>query len=512
MVIRIGRALACCVLLLSGLAWLVPVAAVEPASTTPAQSDYWQIEAVPTPSDVVLEVSALEWVPASPAAPEGMLAVATRRGDIWLATGVEGDLSKVTWKRFAEGLHEPFGLAWRDGPDGTWLYVTQRGELSRLRDETGDGVADVYETVSDAWGINGDYHEYAFGSKFDREGRIWIVLCLTASTSSDAPFRGWCVRVAEDGTMIPTCSGIRSPGGIGFGCDGEVYYTDNQGPWNGSCSLKHLVPGDFMGNPAGNKWYTQAPGMGSAPEEPKSGSRITAETRRIPRLRPPAVVFPYALMGQSAAGILCDSTQGRFGPFAGQLFVTDNSHSMVMRCALETIHGVKQGGCFPMLAGLRSGSLAEQFSPGGRLFVGGTNRGWGSRGPGSFALERVTWTGRTPFEIRAIRAIAGGFELEFTHPVDPATAADLRSYAARGFTYIYQSAYGSPVVDNEPCPVQKAEPTADGRSVRLMLGNLREGMIHEIRAAGIRAAASADGAAGQPLLHDTGWYTLNRLP
>ena len=477
---------------------------VAPAADTPpaVQQDFWRVEPVPTPPDVVLEVSGLEWIPAAPGEAGDRLAVASRRGDIWLATGVEGELAQVRWQRFAEGLHEVLGLAWRDG----WLYVTQRGEVSRLRDEDGDGAADLFETVSDAWGINGDYHEYAFGSKFDRDGDLWVVLCLTGSGDNKSRFRGWCLRVREDGTTVPTCSGIRSPGGIGFDADGAAYYTDNQGPWNGTCSLKHLVPGDFMGSPTGNSWYDEAPGMGPRPEDPKSGSRIATEARRIPRLRPPAILFPYNTMGQSAAGVVCDTTQGAFGPFAGQVLVTDQSHSIVMRCALETVAGVRQGACFPMLAGLRSGTLVEQFSPRGMLFLGGTNRGWGSRGAGDFALERVTWTGRTPFEIRMMRVIPGGFELEFTEPVDPRTAADPASYTAKGFTYIYQSSYGSPVVDEEPCPVERAEPDADGRRVRLTLGNLREGCIHELRAAGVRSAA------GVPLLHDTGWYTLNRLP
>jgi len=470
------------------------------AAAEPVQGDFWRVEPVPTPPDAVMEVGALEWIPGRDGKPD-LLAVATRRGEIWMAAGVEGDLTKVTWRRFAEGLHEVLGLAWRDG----WLYVTQRCEVSRLKDETGDGAADRFETVADGWGINGDYHEYAFGSKFDREGRIWVVLCLTGSFTSEGRFRGWCLRVGERGDVIPTCSGIRSPGGIGMDADGEVYYTDNQGPWNGTCSLKHLVPGDFMGNPAGNKWYPQAPDLGPAPEEPKSGSRIAAEAARIPRLRPPAILFPYGTMGQSAAGVVCDTTGGAFGPFAGQLFVTDQSHSTVMRCALETVDGVRQGACFPLLAGLRSGTLVEQFSPRGMLFVGGTNRGWGSRGAGDFALERVTWTGRTPFEIRRLRLLPDGFDVEFTEPVDPRSAADPASWAAKGFTYIYQSSYGSPVVDEEPCAVTAARPAADGRSVRLTVTNLRAGVIHELKAAGVRSAA------GLPLRHDTGWYTLNRL-
>ena len=491
--------------------WLMVLAgwSLAAAGLAAEQADFWTIEQLPTPPDTELEVGALEWIPGTNGRPD-RLAVASRRGEVWMATGTEKDTAGIRWQRFAAGLHEVLGLAWRPadgvGPDSGWLYVTQRGEVSRLADDDGDDRADRFETVSDGWGINGDYHEYAFGSKFDSAGDIWVVLCLTGSSSSKSLFRGWCLRVNENGTTVPTCSGIRSPGGIGFGCDGAVYYTDNQGLWNGTCSLKHLVPGDFMGHPGGNRWYEQAPGMGEPPVEPKSGSRIATEMQRIKQLRPPVVQFPYDLMGKSAAGVVCDSTGGAFGPFAGQLLVTDQSHSIVMRCCIEEIDGIRQGACFRMLEGFRSGSLAEQFSPAGTLYVGGTNRGWGSRGPGSFALERVRWTGQLPFEIRTMRILPAGFELEFTKPVDPATVADLASYEARGFTYIYQSGYGSPVVDEEPCPISAAERSADGQRVRLTVGNLREGCLHELRAAGLRSTT------GEPLRNNTGWYTLNRLP
>ena len=483
---------ALCVGLCLALASTAAARAAETAAK-PIEKDFYAIDAVEIPAGAILEVGALEWIP------DGRLAVATRRGEIWIAS--DPAAAKPRWQRFAHGLHEVLGLAWQDG----WLYVTQRPEVSRLRDTTGDGIADDYETVNAGWGVSGDYHEYAFGSKFDRDGNLWVALCLTGSYDSKAPFRGWAVRVTPDGRMIPTTSGVRSPGGIGFDADGNVLYTENQGPWNGCCSLKHLVPGDFVGHPGGFAWYDRAPEMGPKPEEPKSGSRWAAEFKRIPRLRPPAVMFPYDLMGKSAAGVACDTSGGRFGPFSGQVFVSDQSQSILMRCSLETVDGVLQGACFRFREGFRSGSLALQFAPNGSLYVGGTNRGWGSRGPGDFALERVTWSGKTPFEILAMRAVPGGFELEFTEPVDPKTGADVTSYSARGFTYICQSSYGSPVVDEEPCPVEKAEPTADGRRVRLTLGNLREGVIHELKATAVR------NAAGLPLLHDTGWYTLNRL-
>jgi glucose/arabinose dehydrogenase len=469
-------------------------ASAEPPAKKLDENHFYRIAEVRIPEGIFLEASGLDLLP------DGRLAVASRRGEVWLVTDPAGE--KPQWKRFAHGLHEVLGLAWKDG----WLYVTQRPEVSRLRDTDGDGEADVFETVADGWGVTGDYHEYAFGSKFDRDGAIWVALCLTGSYQSDAPFRGWAMRVMPDGRLVPTTSGVRSPGGIGFDCQGHVLYTDNQGPWNGSCALKRLVPGGFVGHPAGLRWYDRAPEMGKKPEEPKDGGRWAAEVKKIPELVPPVVVFPYDLMGKSAAGIACDSTAGKFGPFAGQVFVTDQSHSIVMRCCLEEIDGVLQGACFKFREGFRSGSLVLQFAPDGSLYVGGTNRGWGSRGAGDYALERVSWTGETPFEIRTMRAVPGGFELEFTQPVDPATAASVASYAARGFTYIYHSTYGSPVVDEEPCPVEAAEVSADGLRVRLSIKNLRECVIHEVKATGVRSAT------GQPLLHHTGWYTLNRLP
>ena len=490
-------------LLLATIAAVAPPrapAAEDAAVRAPVESDFYSIEKLEIPPRAFLEVGALEWLPGD------RIAVASRRGEIWFVDDPAGAAPK--WTRFAHGLHEVLGLAWKDG----WLYVTQRPEVSRLRDTDGDGEADDLETVADGWGVSGDYHEYAFGSKFDADGNIWVVLCLTGSFSSEVPFRGWAVRVTPDGRTIPTTSGIRSPGGIGFGCDGTVLYTDNQGPWNGSCALKELRPGEFVGHPGGFKWYDLAPEMGPRPEEPRSGSRWAEEMKRIPQYRPAAVVFPYDLMGKSAAGVVCDTSRGKFGPFAGQVFVTDQSHSFLMRCALERVDGILQGACIPFREGFGSGSLAVQFAPDGSLYVGGTNRGWGSRGGGDYALERLVWTGEVPFEILAMKAMPDGFELEFTSPADKATAADVTSYSARGFTYIYQSAYGSPVVDEEPCEIVSATPSDDGTRVRLRMKNLREGVIHEVKCPGVRSAPSADVPAGQPLLHPTGWYTLNRLP
>ena len=127
------------------------------------------------------------------------------------------------YRLFASGLTEIFGLAESEGV----LFATQQTEVTRVRDLDGDGRADLFETVSDRWGFGAE-HEFTYGSNFDRNGHIWVTCCLSGSYTSDHPFRGWCLRVAADGTTIATASGIRSPGGVGFNREGDAFYTENQ--------------------------------------------------------------------------------------------------------------------------------------------------------------------------------------------------------------------------------------------------------------------------------------------
>ncbi len=469
-----------------------------PVASVPVETDFYPAVRYTIPKDIVLEAGAVEPLP------DGTLAVATRRGDIYRVHNAwSGDPDAARFELFAQGLHEVLGMSLKDG----WLYATQRGEITRLRDTNNDGRADELETFNDSWGINGDYHEYAFGSPFDRDGNMWVVLCLTGSFGSDSPWRGWALRIDEQGNMTPTCSGIRSPGGIAFNAAGDVFYTDNQGPWNGTCSLKWLRPGSFQGHPAGNKWYAQTKGgMESAPKEPESGSRIMTEADKIPTFEPPAILFPYQKMGQSASGIACDTSGGKFGPFSEQLFVGDVTHSTVMRCFLEQVDGHYQGACFPFREGMASGSLALRMTDDGSLFVGGTNRGWGSRGTAPFALERLHWTGKVPFEIQEMRAKPDGFELKFTQPVDPETAGKAESYSIETYCYIFQSSYGSPEVDHTSPKITSVAVADDHQTVRLTIDGLQRGHVHELHAAGVRNTDQ------QPLLHDVGYYTLNYIP
>jgi hypothetical protein len=186
--------------------------------------------------------------------------------------------------------------------------------------------------------------------------------------------------------------------------------------------------------------------------------------------------------------------------------VGDQTHSTVMRVTLEKVNGVYQGACYPFRAGFGSGSLSLKMCPDGSLFVGGTNRGWGSRGIKPYSLDRLVWTGKTPFEIQEMRAKPDGFELAFTKPVDPVTAGAIESYKLQTYTYIFQAQYGSPEVDHTTPAIEKLDVSSDRQRVRLYVKGLQQGHIHELVATGVR---SAD---GQGLLHPEAYYTLNYIP
>ena len=448
---------------------------------------HYRVMALPVPQDLVLEVGGQAFLS------DGRPVVSTRRGDVWIVDGAfEEPPVHARYSQFATGLHEPLGAAVRREQGRDVVYVVQRGELTRLVDVDGDFVADRYETVCDAWGLSGNYHEFAFGPKFDREGNAWVTLNVGFCGSlgkAIVPWRGFAAKITPAGEFIPVCDGLRSPNGIGFDAEGNAFYVDNQGDWVATNRLALLAPKSWHGHPASLRWRDDLKGPD---DQPKRAD--------------PVVWFPYKKMGQSAADVLLDDTGGKFGPFAGQLFVGDQMNCSVMRVALEQVDGVHQGACFPFLEGLDSGTNRLAFAADGSLFVGQTDRGWGSLGRKSYGLERVVYTGVAPFEVLSMHALPTGFELRFTADVDEKSALDPKSYDLQSYGYEYHADYGAPEDELQTLTVTRAT-LAGPRAVRLAVQGLRAGFVHELAARGVQRRGD-----GAKLLHSQAYYTLVRIP
>src|SRR5699024_5892937 len=226
--------------------------------------------------------------------------------------------------------------------------------------------------------------------------------------------------------------------------------------------------------------------------------------KRHPELKLPSVWFPQGIMGISTSGIL-NIDPADFGPYKNQLLVGDQGQSKIMRVDLEKVDGKYQGACFPFREGFSSGVLRLLWGKGATLYVGMTGRGWPSMGGKKYGLQRLTWTGKVPFEMKTIHATSYGFDVTFTKPVNKQDAEKINSYQITNFTYKYHSGYGSPIIDKKACSVTKAEVAENGTTVKLYVDGLRKGYIHEVKIKGIHSAE------GQPPLHDFAYYTMNNF-
>jgi hypothetical protein len=466
----------------------------------------------PSPDGLPLEISGMAMLD------DSRLAVAIRKGEVWILDGVYDETANdIHYQRFAHALHEPLGLLLHQGD----LYTAQRSELTRLRDTDGDYVADEYLTAAKGWGLTGHYHEYAYGPKLDGQGNLWVTLNIGMGLSEEhlqrvipspamgyqqALWRGWGMKLTPDGELVPVCAGMRSPSGLGANLQGDMFYTDQQGNWVATNSLHWMRPGAFFHHAEALASIGQSGSpitdVGPVPD----GLPFPLAIKKFHVMRPPAVWFPYKKVGQSATDIMVDASEGKFGPFAGQLFIGEFTQAGVNRVFLETVDGEYQGACFPFRLGFASAVLRLIQGSDGSMFAGLTNRGWSSLGSDSYGLQRLIWTGKTPFEIREVQAKSDGFLLVFTLPVDPISASDPLSYRLSSHTYMYQSSYGSDEIQRQDLSVESAAVSDDRMSVHLRIDGLRELYVHEIVAAGVRDER------GQPLLHPDAYYTLNRIP
>lgn len=475
------------------------------AGASAAESRYYQMFTMPVPEECVLEVGGLAF------RPDGKLLVCTRRGEIWVVENPEADSpDDIRFRRFTGGLHEALGM---HVIDNNSLYVVQRPELSKLTDTNGDGIADKFETVCDKWGVSGDYHEYAFGPAVDKDGKFFITLNVGfgGGHQAKAAWRGWCVKVdPKTGEMEPWAYGLRSPNGVTVAPDGEIFFSDNQGEWLPTNKLHHVQRGKFYGHQASLKWLQDSPFAGKASDKVPSGMRFDGGAvgnipeGTFPEMEPASILLPYGRMGQSTSEPVWDTTDGKFGPFAGQCFVGDQTRSIVMRVAMEKVNGVYQGAAFPFRSGFQCGVNRLTFGPDGSLYVGQTSRGWGSVGGKPYGLQRLRYTGELPMEIHNVSLTPDGFDLTFTKPVDPKTVKD-DAVSALSFTYLYSSRYGGDEVDKGPETVKDVRLSEDGMTVSFRGPNLRKGRVYEIRLLGI---TSAD---GDPVVHPEAYYTINEL-
>jgi len=418
---------------------------------------------------------------------DGRAAICTWSGDVWIVSGIDEGLEKLSWRRFATGLFQPCGLKIVKDT----VYVVARDQITRFHDLNGDGEADFYENFNNDCAEKGNYHEFAMDLETDRDGNFYYSkggLGANFPAGPAARHHGCLLKVSKDGSKLEiVATGIRAGAGLGIGPAGELTISDNDGHWGPASRLNWVKKGGFYGDPN------------------------TAHRDTLPKEPDPPLCYIHRSVDNSAGGQIW-VTGDKWGPLTGHLLHLSYGTYSLFHVLHENVGGVRQGGVVRFPLSFASGALRARWGPqDGQLYVAGL-KGWSSGASRDGCLQRVRHTGKPLRMVSEMHVKKDAIELTFTDPVDAETAGDPDSYLAQQWNYLYSEKYGSPdfsVVNpkkegRDPVEIKLAKVSTDGRRVTLEMPGLKPVMQQMIRF----KIRSADGA---PISQEI-WHTIHKVP
>lgn len=443
--------------------------------------------------------------------PDNTTVIATRTAGIWR-------MVKGQWHLFAEGTFDSLGVLVED-KKGLSVIAGQKVELTRIRDTNGDGIADSYETLFDAHSYHGNYHSYMHGPVRGKDGAYYISINLAdggdgSTYKADGKYMGtqgglsgWNIRVEPNGKFSLWANGLRSPAGLGTAPDGRLWYSDNQGEFMGTSKVFVIEKDKFYGHPSG---LVDLPGM--TPDSPEIA------WDKVQNKRTDAIVLlPHNRVANSPGNPAWDTTKGKFGAFASQMIMGDQTQSNLLRIAFQTVDGVEQGSVMPFIDGLESGVMRPLFLKDGSLLLGQTGRGWQAKGGHVASLQRIVWDGKTIAPaIKEMLATATGFSLELTQPVEKNITTEQLQALLSLESWVYRDApdYGSDELGLQQETIKSVSLSDDRKSIRIDLASLTQAKIHPQQTARVYHAqlkTQALFSKNAPEKMDA-YYTLYKFP
>lgn len=426
-------------------------------------------------------------------------------GEIWLISNPTAkNRAGVRGLKIAHGLNEPCGVC----VVGNSFYVSQRNNILRFDEDRARRSWRV-RVVARGWQTN-DFHQISAGLLHEpgptegHPGFLWMARSPGLGLEKNPPNHGsvWKIDLSKPaGQNIEAITGgHRTPNGLAFGPENELFVIDNQGEWTPANELNHVQQGKFYG------FY-----------QPDHPPQAYASPFQPPDPDAPFVEITEAAVKLPQDEIANSPTQPLMFPaghqFAGQLALPDMRYGGINRVWLEKIDGVWQGCVMRYTQGLAAGPNRMLFGPDGSIYVGGIGgqhaSTWywldGHDQPTFQSLERLTPTGKTAFEIDHVRATADGLEIIFTEPVAAGWLADPANFVVRQWTYRATAGYGGPKLDESVLPITACSPTSDGHRVQLTIPGRKPGYVLHLRTDPVSTS-------GNSIWSGDVWYTLNRLP
>jgi hypothetical protein len=417
--------------------------------------------------------------------PDGRIAVCTFHGDVWIVSGVDDTLAKLTWKRFATGLFQPLGLKVVKGQ----IYVAGRDQITRLQDLNKDGEADFYENFNNDTVVTPNYHEFVLDLHTDAKGNFYYAKGAPWEPTVTSPHQGTILKVSPDGKKLEVfATGLRAPNGMTVGPDGTVLVGDNQGHWMPSSKLNLVKPGAFMGMvPAAQRElklrYTNGVEIVGNPSDPafRQANKLKGWDAAMPI--PTSYDEPIAwvpMRWDNSSGGQVFVTSDKWGPWKGAPLFMSYGKCLLYGVLMDEVEGTTQATLVPFNLKFASGIMRGRFSDrDGQLYLSGL-KGWQNSASRDGGLYRVRYTGKPVRMPVKAHAAKNGIQLTFASELDAKTAEDAQSYAVELWNYRYSGSYGSPELSvkepgktkHDKLEVKSAKLAADKRSLFLEVEGL----------------------------------------
>ncbi|MEY2407387.1 MAG: hypothetical protein QOF48_57 [Verrucomicrobiota bacterium] len=402
--------------------------------------------------------------------PDGRAAICTFHGDVWVVSGIDEKLEKLTWRRFATGIFQGLGLKVVDGK----IYVLGRDQITRLHDLNNDGEADFYENFNNDTVVTANYHEFCLDLHTDSKGNFYFFKGSPWSPDVKSPHQGTLLKVSKDGAKLEVfATGFRAPNGSAIGPHDEITVSDNQGHWMPSSKLNLVRKNGFYGMmPAAQHELTMVRNGTNLllnPSDPQARAAFKVKASDgdapIPIGYDQPICWLPMNMDNSSGGQVW-ATSDKWGPLKNHLLFMSYGRGTLFYVMQEQIEGVTQAAMVKLPLKFGTGLMRGRVNPhDGQVYVSGL-KGWQTDAQKDGGVYRVRYTSSAFHSPVDFHVLKDGLRIVFGAPLDRASATDAANYSIEQWNYVYTGNYGSPELSVTE-PMSKKHDAVELKSVRL---------------------------------------------
>lgn len=350
-------------------------------------------------------------------------ALSSWNGDVWVVRGLSGDWKELKWQRIASGLFETLGVKVVNGI----IHVNGRDQITQLIDLNGDGETDHYKVFNRDIIISSNFHEFAFDLQTDKEGNFYFSKGSPVRGGGRGfdpilPHHGIVAKISPDGKKFEVIvTGLRAPGGVGVGPNGEITTGENEGTWQPACRINYAKASAlpvFLGTEDARQFLTDA------------------------KHTEPLAYMPMDVDNSGASQVWVPK-HAKMGLREGELLHLSYGQSSIYRVLPVKRGETLQGGVVKLPIQLESSAMRARFHEDGSLYTVGF-RGWQTNAVREAAFQRVRYIEKLGNPLpEKLEYTSTGVKLTFPQKLDAELAEDLTSYSGQRYNYVRGPQYGS---------------------------------------------------------------------